>query len=149
MRSKPVIRTIQKKDINRVYSIGKQFFFGPDKWDWGWTIEYVTFLSEYHTDTFFVAEMNGSIIGFIVSKAPISSDKPTVGWLESMAVLPENQKKGVGTALMDQAIKVLKKKGMHSVRLTNWQSKKHLNSLYEKYGFSAKDHLIMREKMLE
>lgn len=148
MQLKPKIRTIESKDVEVVYSIGKPFFAGPDKLDWGWTIEYVKFLSEYHTDTFFVAKMENKIVGFIVSKAPISSDKPLIGWLETMAVLPNYQKKGIGTLLINTAVKKLKEKGMKTIRLANWESKKELSSLYKKNQFYPLDKLTMRERKL-
>lgn len=142
------LRNIEKKDIQAVFDLDSKFFAGPDKLDWGWTIEYVQFLEQYHKETFLVAVENNKVIGFQIAKAPISADKPTVGWLETLAVDEKYQKKGIGTALLEKAMTILREKGMKTVRLTSWETKEHLTKFYEKKGFKEKDKLVMRERRL-
>jgi ribosomal-protein-alanine N-acetyltransferase len=100
-------------------------------------------LYERFPETFVVAEEDRQIIGYIMCR--IETGLPDFGLLGiarrghviSIAVLPENQRKGIGMALMKEAMsgmKVHKAKECYlEVRITNTPAVK----LYEKLGFEA------------
>lgn len=60
------------------------------------------------------------VIGFVLTSAlpadPATSS-PEVGWLDAVAVVPERQRQGIGTALLDQAERWLAAQGCTQVRL--------------------------------
>jgi len=98
-------------------------------------------LYERFPDTFIVAEEDGEIVGYVMCR--MESGLPDFGLLGiakrghviSVAVLPEHQRRGVGTALMKEAMagmRVYKAKECYlEVRVTN-EPAVHL---YDKLGF--------------
>jgi len=98
-------------------------------------------LYERFPDAFIVAEEDGEIVGYVMCR--MESGLPDFGLLGiakrghviSVAVLPEHQRRGVGTALMKEAMagmRVYKAKECYlEVRVTN-EPAVHL---YDKLGF--------------
>jgi len=100
-------------------------------------------LYERFPETFIVAEEDGEIVGYVMCR--IETGLPDFGLLGiakrghviSIAVLPEHQRKGIGTALVKEAMagmRVYKAKECYlEVRISNTPGVK----LYEKLGFEA------------
>ena len=100
-------------------------------------------LYERFPETFIVAEENGKIIGYIMCR--IETGLPDFGLLGiakrghviSIAVLPEHQHKGVGAALIEDALSGMRfykaKECYLEVRVTNTQAV----NLYKKFGFET------------
>jgi ribosomal-protein-alanine N-acetyltransferase len=98
-------------------------------------------LYEHFPETFVVAEQNSQIVGYIMCR--IESGFPDFGLLGiakrghviSIAVLPKHQRRGVGKALMEQAMRGMKiykaKECILEVRVSN----KPAINLYTKLGF--------------
>ena len=68
-----------------------------------------------------VAEISGDAVGFIASRA---------GWIDHLYILPEHQRRGVGTLLLEHV-----KSGMHSLRLWTFQCNAGARRFYERHGF--------------
>jgi len=100
-------------------------------------------LYERFPETFIVAEEDGEIVGYVMCR--IETGLPDFGLLGiakrghviSIAVLPEHQRKGIGSALMNEvmaAMKVYKAKECYlEVRVSNAPGV----NLYKKLGFEA------------
>jgi len=100
-------------------------------------------LYERFPETFIVAEEDGEIVGYVMCR--IETGLPDFGLLGiakrghviSIAVLPEHQRKGIGTALMKEAMVAMKvykaKECFLEVRVSNSLGVK----LYEKLGFEV------------
>jgi ribosomal-protein-alanine N-acetyltransferase len=94
-------------------------------------------------ETFIVAEENGKIIGYVMCR--IETGLPDFGLLGiskrghiiSIAVLPENQRGGIGTALMEEVMHGMRfykaKEWFLEVRVTNTPAV----NLYKKFGFQT------------
>jgi putative acetyltransferase len=82
-----------------------------------------------------VAEVNGVVVGHILfSDLPILTDNDTI-WalsLAPMAVLPEYQKQGIGSALVRKGLEVCRDQGHRIVIVLGHPS------FYPRFGFSAK-----------
>ncbi len=104
---------------------------------------FFTELYERFPETFIVAEENGKIIGYGMCR--IETGLPDFGLLGiskrghviSIAVLPENQRGGIGTALMEEVMHGMRfykaKEWFLEVRVTNTPAVK----LYKKFGFQT------------
>jgi putative acetyltransferase len=82
-----------------------------------------------------VAEVNGVIVGHILfSDLPILTDNGTIGALSlaPMAVLPEYQKQGIGSALVREGLAVCRDQG-HRIVVVLGHAK-----FYPRFGFAAK-----------
>jgi len=100
-------------------------------------------LYERFPETFIVAEEDGEIVGYVMCR--IETGLPDFGLLGiakrghiiSIAVLPEHQRKGIGTALVKEAMagmRVYKAKECYlEVRVSNTSGV----NLYEKLGFEV------------
>jgi len=100
-------------------------------------------LYERFPETFIVAEEDGEVVGYVMCR--IETGLPDFGLLGiakkghviSIAVLPENQRKGIGTALMKEAMAGMRgykgKECYLEVRVSNTPAV----NLYKKLGFES------------
>jgi ribosomal protein S18 acetylase RimI-like enzyme len=100
-------------------------------------------------DSFFVAELNGKIIGFIngcITNDTVISDKlyedaklhnPNGNYqaIFGLDVLPEYRKQGIATLLMNHMIQIAKRNGRKGIILT---CKDKLIPFYSKFGYENK-----------
>jgi ribosomal protein S18 acetylase RimI-like enzyme len=66
-----------------------------------------------------------------------------LGLIETLAVLPESRRHGIGKKLVQFAMSKLFQNGMDSLLITTWETNKAALALYEKLGFK----MIMRKKV--
>jgi ribosomal-protein-alanine N-acetyltransferase len=96
-----------------------------------------------HPETFVVAEEDGKIAGYIMCRVEVGlssmglSGLVKKGHVVSVAVLPEHRRKGIGEALVTQAMAGMRKYNAKQcfleVRVTNQEA----ISLYKKLGFEV------------
>jgi ribosomal-protein-alanine N-acetyltransferase len=96
-----------------------------------------------HPETFVVAEEDGKIAGYIMCRVEVGlssmglSGLVKKGHVVSVAVLPEHRRKGIGEALVTQAMAGMRKYNAKQcfleVRVTNQEAV----SLYKKLGFEV------------
>ena len=84
-------------------------------------------------DTCFVAEDNGNIIGSIMS-----GHDGRRGYIQHTSVLAPERKKGVGAALVNNAIDALKSEGITKVSLLVFAHNEPGNKFWEKMGFATR-----------
>jgi len=129
------LRRFQPDDLDRVMHINRVCL--PENYATYFFLD----LYERFPETFIVAEEAGDIVGYVMCR--IETGFPDFGLLGiakrghviSIAVLPEHQRKGVGTALMKEVMsrmRVYKAKECYlEVRVSNTPAV----NLYEKLGF--------------
>lgn len=100
-------------------------------------------LHERHPETFIVAEQDGEVVGYIMCRMEMGLSNFGFGGLirkghvVSVAVLPQYRRKGIGEALVKEAMngmmKYNAKQCFLEVRVTNTEA----ISLYKKLGFDV------------
>jgi ribosomal protein S18 acetylase RimI-like enzyme len=93
---------------------------------------------------FFVASAKGQIIGTVM--AGYDGHR---GWIQYLAVDPSKQRSGVGKALLDAAIDLLKSRGCPKVNLQVRRSNTGVIRFYEKAGFVEDDVLSMGLRLVD
>ena len=130
------IRKEQPEDYNSIYNVVKEAFESAEHAD-GNEQDLVTALREspnYIPELSLVAEYNGKIIGHIMFTRAIVGDSDVLA-LAPLSVLPDYQRKGVGTALIGEGHKIAKEMGYgYSVVLGS-------EKYYPKFGFSPSKDL--------
>jgi ribosomal protein S18 acetylase RimI-like enzyme len=94
--------------------------------------------------TCFVAEETGELIGVI-----LSGHDGRRGYISHTAVKVAEQRRGIGTALVEQALAALKAEGITKVALVVFASNKAGNTFWEKRNFTLRQDLNYRNKALE
>lgn len=94
-------------------------------------------------NTCFVAEHAGEIIGVI-----LSGHDGRRGMIHHMAVSASYQKRGIGNALLEHAMRALEREGIHKVALTVFARNEAGNAFWEKRGFEKRDDLVYRNKSI-
>jgi ribosomal-protein-alanine N-acetyltransferase len=98
-------------------------------------------------EAFLVAEHQGKLVGYIMCKTEYGfSNFKKLGFVKkghvvSVAVLEEHRKKGLGGAIVEEAIKGVKEKRCDELYLEVRCSNNEAVRLYEKLGFSIKQRL--------
>ena len=107
-----LIRQETSKDYNVVYNLVKEAFIGAEHSD-GTEQDLVAALRNgdaFVPELSLVAEMDGKIAGHILfTEAKVGDD--TVLVLAPLSVLPEFQKQGIGTALIEEGHKIAREMG--------------------------------------
>jgi mycothiol synthase len=83
----------------------------------------------------FIAELNGKPVGKVNAYVD-SKREENMGFLQSLGVIPEFRKRGIGRRLAEKAIESLKERGMESVQGWTRENKVACKSLLESMGFN-------------
>jgi len=154
-----IIRRATEADIDQVIEVNLRSL--PENYWYGF-YQYV--LSEWG-DLFLVAEIGGKIVGYMMNRVEETHDRvlmglenelepahkrsgpldvfkrvfsgsARVGHVISIAVLQEYRRRGIGSALMSEALKIFEKKyDVDSVYLEVRVSNQPAINMYEKFGF--------------
>ena len=119
------IRLAERRDISELLAIEQIQF--PEPWTRGMLLDEVT---NTETRRYSVVVEDGKILGylgvmFVMDELHIN----TIG------VLPDFEGKGIGTALMDDALRDAKERGIERATLEVAVSNKRAQDLYYRYGF--------------
>jgi len=101
----------------------------------GWTYRKQRQLEEdisAHPDGIFIAEIDNSVVGYISTRV---DHETNIGRIMNFAVLPAQQKKGIGKVLMDRAMTHLKSEGMEYVRIETLEQNAAGRHFYPRLGF--------------
>ncbi|MGN1135870.1 MAG: GNAT family N-acetyltransferase [Oscillospiraceae bacterium] len=98
---------------------------------------------ERNPETCFTAKEEGRVIGVI-----IAGHDGRRGYIYHTAVLQSKRNKGVGTALVENALAALKREGINKVALVVFDRNENGNSFWERKGFTVRDDLVYRNKAL-
>ncbi len=131
------LRKFQPSDLDRVTYVNRKCL--PENYSDYFFID----LYRKFPETFIVAEDNGEIVGYIMCRIETSLSIISLqglikkGHIVSVAVLPQNRRKGIGEALVKKAMKQMllyrAKQCFLEVRVSN----RPAVDLYEKLGFQV------------
>ncbi len=119
-----MIRLMEEKDIPAIAELEKQIFSSP------WSANSIRSSYESRLSSWFVAEEQGVIVGYVGSEAVLDSAD-----IMNIAVAPEYRRQGIAQKLTDALIDHLKTKGIKSLLLEVRVSNLSAIALYEKLGF--------------
>lgn len=119
------IRCVKPTDLPYVYEIERLSFEHP------YPQSYINTLASLSPNTFLVVEKDGRLVGY----AAALLEGKGLGHIFSIAVLREHRCKGIGTALINRLIEILKKQGASFIRLEVRRSNRLAQKMYEKLGF--------------
>ena len=118
------IRSMKPKDLDAVWAIERASFGSP----WRRSTYEQTILAPGHN--FFVAELGGVVVGYFGF------------WVEGpeahiakLAVHPDYRRRGIGTALLHDALDRIRRLGLHSAYLEVRRTNLPAQNLYRRFGF--------------
>lgn len=94
-------------------------------------------------ETCFAAVENGKVVGAI-----LSGHDSRRGYIYHTAVAMEKRNQGIGSALVDAAMKALQGEGIKKVALVVFDRNENGNEFWERRGFTVRNDLIYRNKAL-
>ncbi len=136
--SSPVIRTMVPSDLDRIIEIDIKVLEKPRPEYWEMKIELMEKRSQISA---LVAELDGKVVGFIIGGASRweYGVPENIGWIDTIGVDPDYQRKGIAKILFTELTDNLKKMGVDSiitfVTRRDWLLLKFFNSL----GFQKGD----------
>lgn len=119
-----VIRNFRPTDLSRVYDIEKRSFKDP------YHVLFLINLYDLYPEGFFVAEKNGVVVGYIISRKIGGS-----GHILAIAVAPEHRRMGIGKALMERVVQHFLANNVKRIWLEVRASNKGAIIFYKKIGF--------------
>jgi len=123
------VRQAERADLLEIHRIEQAAF--PQPWPFS-ALE--SYLGEA---AFLVAERDGTdtvVAGYVIADAVPNHGTP-LGHVKDLAVRPEARRKGVATALLKRAIRVLDSTGAGSVKLEVRADNDGAQTLYRRFGF--------------
>ena len=134
------VRTMTINDYEAVYTLWLSCAgMGLNNLDDSW--EGIDKFLKRNPDTCFVAENDTGIVGVI-----IAGNDGRRGYIYHTAVHPEYRKRGIGKALVEQAMEVLKSCGINKTALVVFERNDTGNAFWERMGFAAREDLVYRNK---
>jgi ribosomal protein S18 acetylase RimI-like enzyme len=139
----PVIRAMMSSDFNRLTEIDKKILgqARPDYW------ELKAAQAEKHLPVAsLVAEINGKVIGFIIgySSGWEYGAPERVGWLDTIGIDPDYQRRGVAQMLFKEMIDHLKKTGVEVIyTFASWREWQLLK-FFETIGFNTGEMINLK-----
>lgn len=135
MQTQFMIRRFQRSDLEQVMQINRICL--PENY----SVSFFLSLHEKFPATFIVAEEDGEVIGYVMCR--IENGLPGFGLfgirrkghVVSIAVLPKHQRKGIGYALMQEAMKGMVGHKAKECYLEVRTSNTAAVNLYKKMGF--------------
>ena len=112
--SSPIIRTIVPSDLDRVVEIDIKVLGKPRPEYWEMKLELVKKRSQISA---LVAELDGKVVGFIIGGASRweYGVPQNIGWIETLGVDPDYQRKGIAKILFTEMTNNLKKVGIDTI----------------------------------
>ncbi len=134
----PVIRAMVRSDLDRIVEIDIKVLEKPRPGYWEMKIELIEKRSQISA---LVAELDGKIVGFVIGGASRweYGVPENIGWIDTIGIDPDYQRKGVAKILFTEMTNSLKKEGVDTittfVKRRDWLLLKFFNSL----GFQEGD----------
>lgn len=122
------IRTVKSSDYYAILPLINQWWGGRQMAD-----KLPKLFFDHFTDTSFIAEKDGIIIGFLIGF--LSQSKSEEAYIHFVGVHPEYRKLKVGKTLYNEFFNVVKQKGGNAVRCVTSPVNKVSISYHTKLGF--------------
>ena len=136
--SSPVIRTMVPSDLDRVVEIDIKVLGKPRPGYWEMKLELVGKRSQISST---VAELDGKVIGFIIGGASRweYGVPENIGWIDTIGVDPDYQRKGIAKILFTEMTNNLKKVGVDTIITFVKRRDPILLSFFNSLGFQKGD----------
>ncbi len=135
------IRNVRKDELEKLVPLYLEAYRGLEEYaEHGHddTLEYLQWLYATCPEGFFVAEMDGEIVGFLACnprwRGP--NDHPTCE-IHEIVVSPRHRQRGIGRRLMDHALALGEKRGCPTATLWVGVGNERARRWYEKLGFEV------------
>jgi len=93
---------------------------------------------EHAPELFFVAELDGVVVGTV-----LAGWDGHRGWIYSLGVRPDLQRRGIGAALLAHAVGALRQRGCPKVNLQVRGDNRAVVEFYRRQGFAVEDRVSM------
>ena len=142
----PVIRAMAIRDLDRIVEIDTKVL-GQSRSDY-WEMK-LELLEKQSPMAPLVAELDGKVIAFVIGYAsgweygvPLS-----IGWIDTIGVDPDYQRKGIAKLLLTEMVTNLKKVGVEKVyTFVNWRDWSLLQ-FFDAMGFKKGDMINLELKV--
>ena len=140
------IRTLKREDLDAIVKIDERVL-GENRRNY-WERK-LGLMNDKSSQISLVAEMEGGVVGFVLGD--ISGWEfgvpETVGWIDTVGIDPDYQKKGLATGLAHELIKNLKALGMKTIyTLVSWNDW-DLLQFFHAMGFKRGDMINLELKI--
>ena len=110
----PVIRPMDRADLDRIVDIDVKVLGKERPEYWEMKVELVEHRPQISS---LVAEWDGQVVGFIIGGASRweYGVPENIGWIDTIGVDPDYQRKGVAKVLFEEMTKSLKKMGVDTI----------------------------------
>jgi predicted N-acetyltransferase YhbS len=140
------IRTLKKDDLDAIVGIDEKVL-GENRRDyWERKLE---LMNNKFSQTSLVAEVEGEVVGFIFGDVGgwEFGVPETIGWIDTIGIAPDYQKKGLATGLAQELIKNLKALGVKTIyTLVSWNDW-DLLQFFHAMGFKRGDMINLELKI--
>lgn len=135
-----IIRRFKESDLDRVIYINRRCL--PENY----TPDFFLYHYREFPDGFLVAEIDGTVVGYIMTRIdrggilpqPFSREFGKVkGHVISLAVMPHARRRGIAESLMREAIQNIRSRGVKEVYLEVRVTNNPAINLYRKLGFKV------------
>ncbi len=140
------IRPLKREDLETIIEIDEKVL-GESRKDY-WERK-LALMNDKATQVSLVAEMDGKIVGFILGDVSgwEFGVPDTIGWIDTIGVEPDYQKKGLATALTGELVKNLKALGVRTIyTLVSWDDW-DLLQFFRAMGFTRGDMINLELKI--
>jgi ribosomal protein S18 acetylase RimI-like enzyme len=141
-----VIRRLKPQDTDDISRIYTAIMQKPVKADFKKLVEEHALQTQ---DACFVAELDGKVIGFMISYIlTLGFGIEKSAWIATLGINPENMGQGIGGKLAEEVFKYYRAEGIHNVYTSvRWDST-DLLSFFKTLGFDRSNFINLR-KVLE
>lgn len=122
----PSIRPATRADLLEVFRIEQRSF--PSPWP------YAAFEAFLEEPGFLVACRGEVVVGYVVADV-VPNHGRDLGHVKDLAVHPDHRGRGVGSALLSRALRILADRSVASVKLEVRESNDPAQGLYRRFGF--------------
>lgn len=129
MRTPPATRPAVLADLDRILEI-EAASFGPEAYDRKLFAYYLKRCGSF----FLVASRRGKVLGYMITCIR-GGGRPPVAELVSVAIAPAERHAGVGSALLNNTLRRLRRRAVTRLRLVVRVGNQPALAFYEKYGF--------------
>jgi ribosomal protein S18 acetylase RimI-like enzyme len=133
------IRVLDENDLDAVVEIDKLILGKERRAFWKRKISY----AGIYPRPALVAELEGKVVGFILGYVSgwEFGVPDTVGWIDTLGVAPDFQRRGIGMGLFNALIEIFKKSGRQGTLETEDLEVEGVNVVYTLAGWSDWDLL--------
>jgi predicted N-acetyltransferase YhbS len=141
-----IIRTLKKEDLDAIVEIDEKVLGENRRNYWERKLE---LMNNKASQISLVAEVEEQVVGFILGDVSgwEFGVPETVGWIDTIGIAPDYQKKGLATGLAHELIKNLKALGVKTIyTLVSWNDW-DLLQFFHAMGFTRGDMINLELKI--